>query len=236
MLEIASRTRPLRRSGLAEYVYETVKDSILDGLFKPSESIPVDTLSNELGVSRQPVMDALKRLSLEGFVVILPQVGCHVREYSAREITDFFRLFAEGEALIASLIAERATNNEIAVLEEISAKIGKLQDLKEDPEVISRKYRLLNRKLHYEMRSVSQSAPLAEVVETLGDRSDFFIATAHRPLFADRLARAHSEHEEIIAAFKARDAEQASAVMKTHILHVEERIRGVFNASRVVSD
>jgi DNA-binding GntR family transcriptional regulator len=44
---------------------------------------------------RQPVMDCMKRLATDGFVVIVRQVGCQVRSYSAEEIAHFFRLFAE---------------------------------------------------------------------------------------------------------------------------------------------
>lgn len=218
-----------RRSGLAEYVYLHIKNLILDGRFGAGEAIPVDTLADELSVSRQPVMDALKRLSLEGFLVIFPQIGCCVREYRPDEVSDFFRLFAEGEALVAELLAERAEEDDIALLASISAQIGKLRTRAMAPEELGKQYRLLNRKLHFEMRRAARSIPVAEVVETLGDRSDFFIAASGRSLFADRLRTAHDEHEGIIAAVRDRNPERAREIMKRHILNIEERIRGSSN-------
>jgi len=230
--EILSVKHTTRRAGLAEYVYGYIKNLLLDGRFDVSVAIPVDTLASELDVSRQPVMDALKRLSLEGFVVIQPQVGCHVREYHPEEVSDFFRLFAEGEALIAELLVERADRSDIAMLSAISSQIGELRGSNAPAEEISQQYRQLNRKLHFEMRRASRSVPVAEVVESLGDRSDFFIAASRKPLFADRLEAAHAEHEAIIAAVRNKDPESARAVMKQHILHIEERIRGATAAKR----
>lgn len=224
--EIFSVKQTARRAGLADFVYGHIKELLLDGRFDASETIPVDELTTELSVSRQPVMDALKRLSIEGFVLILPQIGCQVRQYRPEEISDFFRLFAEGEALIAELLAERADRNDIAILSAISGQIGELRGLKAPPEEISHQYRQLNRKLHFEMRRAARSVPVAEVVESLGDRSDFFVAASHKPLFADRLKAAHREHEGIIAAVRARDSQRARDVMKEHILHIGERIRG----------
>jgi DNA-binding GntR family transcriptional regulator len=224
-IETFSIKQATRRAGLAEFVYGHVKDLLLDGRFGPSESIPVDNLASELDVSRQPVMDALKRLSMEGLVVILPQIGCQVRQYQPGEVSDFFRLFAEGEALIAELLAERADRSDVALLSAISSQIGELRGTKAPAEEISRHYRHLNRKLHFEMRRAAQSVPVAEVVESLGDRSDFFIAASGKPLFADRLKAAHAEHETIIAAIRARKPERARDAMREHILNFGKRIR-----------
>ncbi|CAH1659421.1 GntR family transcriptional regulator [Chelatococcus asaccharovorans] len=215
-----------RRAGLAEYVYGHIKDLILDGHFVPGQTIPVDQLAGQLSVSRQPVTDALKRLSLEGFLVIFPQIGCCVRQYETDEVGDFFRLFAEGEALVAELLVERANVEDIANLEVISAQIGVLRTSMDGPDEISRKYRHLNRRLHFEMRRAARSPSVTEVVETLGDRSDFFIAASRKPLFADRLQTAHDEHEAIIAAVRRRDPGSAREIMKQHILGIDLRIRG----------
>lgn len=217
-----------RRVGLSDLVYNDVKNRLLAGEFREPDSIPIDKLAAELSVSRHPVMEALKRLSVEGFITILPQIGCRVRRYEPSEISDFFRLFAEGEALIAELAAERADKTNIAAMSEISARIGRLRQARDSTAAIGLEYRSLNRQLHFEMRRAARSVPVAEIVESLGDRSDFFIAASRRPLFTDRLARAHDEHEAIIAAIERRDPARAREVMRIHILHIEERLRTTF--------
>ncbi|MFP1646368.1 GntR family transcriptional regulator [Pontitalea aquivivens] len=213
---------------MSDIVYNEIKDRLLRGEFQTSDAIPIDRLASELSVSRHPVMEALKRLSVEGFITILPQIGCHVRRYEPNDISDFFRLFAEGEALIAELAAERASAADIATLKEISARIGMLRELRDDP-AIGLEYRRLNRQLHFEMRRAAQSESVAEIVETLGDRSDFFIAASRLQVFVDRLSRAHDEHEAIIAAIEDRNPSRARAIMRAHILHIEERLRAAFS-------
>lgn len=214
-----------RRGGLVEYVYDHLKEQILDGLFNRDAWLPVDVIASRLTVSRQPVMDALKRLSTDGFVTIIPQVGCQIRSYAAEEIEDFYRLFAEGEALVAEFAAARATTDDILALQVISAQIGRLRDLPLAPVVLARQYRALNRRLHYEIRRMARSGSVTEVVESLGDRSDFFVATVNAPVFAERLRTAHDEHEDVIAAIIEHDEVSARRIMKDHILAIGSRVQ-----------
>src|SRR5262249_26219990 len=85
--------------GASAYAY--LKERIIGGAYDRDEWIPVETVAADLAVSRQPVMDAIKRLSVEGFVEIVPQVGSRVRRYSERDIRDFFVFFAQSEAYVA---------------------------------------------------------------------------------------------------------------------------------------
>ena len=222
---------PLRRGGLAEHVYSYVKQQILDGMFARDTWIPVDEIASRLTVSRQPVMDALKRLTMEGFITIIPQVGCRIRVYTAIEIQDFYRLFAEGEALVAEFAAARAMPEDIIALQVISAQIGRLRTQRLAAPDLSGQYRVLNRKLHFEIRRIARSESVTEVVESLGDRSDFFVATVNAPVFADRLRAAHDEHEDIIAAIAKRRPAEARRIMKEHIAAIGDRLQVVLQQS-----
>src|SRR3546814_5202235 len=82
----------------------------------------------------------------------------------------------------------------------------------------------LNRQLHAEMRRAAHSPALAEIVESLGDRSDFYIACFKDKVFAPNLKIAHSEHEEIIEAIAAGNARKAGTAMKKHITATEQRM------------
>src|SRR3546814_13455576 len=78
-------------------------------------------------------------------------------------------------------------------------------------------YRTLNRQLHAEMRRAAHSPALAEIVESLGDRSDFYIACFKDKVFAPNLKMAHADHEEIIEAISAGNFRKARAALKKHI-------------------
>src|SRR5262245_57451401 len=122
----AAPSKNSRRGGLSERAYEHVKEMLVTGRANSSEWFPIEDIASRLEMSRQPVMDALRRLSIEGFVEIVPQVGCRPRKPSLQEVQDFFRLFSEGEALIAALAAERADDDDILGMQLTSAQIGAL--------------------------------------------------------------------------------------------------------------
>ena len=208
-----------------DIVYDHIKQSILDGVLDAQPWIPIDRISTELGVSRQPVMDSLKRLAIEGFVTIVPQVGCRLRSYEADQVEDFFKMFAEGEALVGELAAARATEDDVADMRAISARIGRLRTGEMSDQQRGAAYRRLNRALHLRMRETARSPAVAEIVEGLGDRSDFFIALARRPIFAARLEQAHAEHEALLTRIAARDVEAAGTVIRAHILAIGARLR-----------
>jgi DNA-binding GntR family transcriptional regulator len=68
-----------RRGGLAERAYDHIKRMLITGEVTRRDWFPIDKIAGTLKTSRQPVMDALRRLSTEGFVDIVPQVGCRPR-------------------------------------------------------------------------------------------------------------------------------------------------------------
>ena len=102
-----------RRGGLSETAYSHVRGMLVAGEITGEEWFPIEEIAESLGTSRQPVMDALRRLAVEGFVEIVPQVGCRPRQFELHEVRDFFKFFAEGEAQIAELAAQRADPNAV---------------------------------------------------------------------------------------------------------------------------
>jgi DNA-binding GntR family transcriptional regulator len=214
----------MRKERLVDQAYEHVKQLLLDGLVRGGERFSIDEIASTLTMSRQPVMDAMKRLAQDGFVEIVPQVGCRVKSSRVEEIDDFFQLFAAGEGLIAELAATRAQGDDVLKLKLISAQIGALCGLNDDVKVRGTAYRRLNRQFHAEMRRIARSPVAASIVESLGDRSDFYIAQAEQPVFGSHVAAAHAEHETIIAAIEAGDAKAARAACAGHIVAAEGRL------------
>lgn len=209
---------------LSMKAYRHIKDILLSGSVKSDEWLSIDKISESLGSSRQPVMNALKRLKIEGYVEIVPQVGCRVRTPPTQEMEDFFRLFANGEALIAELAAQRALPNDIISLQLISAQIGNLTLTDEHDTAEGESYRILNRKLHTEMRRICRSPLLTDVIEGLADRSDFYIAISDKPVFALNINQAHEEHESIVRAIANHEPLIARKAMLDHIFATERRI------------
>lgn len=214
----------MRAARLSELAYDHIKTMLLEGRVSANAWLPIEEIAADLGASRQPVMDAMKRLVLDGFIEIVPQVGCRVRDPDPQEIDDFFKLFAAGEALISELAARRAQQGEVLNLRLISGQIGELVRAGGSTEQQGADYRVLNRRFHAEIRHMARSRTLSDVVEGLGDRSDFYVALTNKEMFGLNIEQSHREHEEIIAAIARGDDIAARAAMEHHIFATERRV------------
>ena len=140
-----SRRSPLRRTGgpLNHAVYDLLKERLLEGHYPAGTRLPTDDLRLELGVSKQPVMEALRRLSADGMIEIVPQVGCSGDRLRprTRSRTSTSGSAASRAASPASPHCAAPTNSSPSSTL-ISARIDALRT-EPDPAVRSHGYRLL---------------------------------------------------------------------------------------------
>jgi DNA-binding GntR family transcriptional regulator len=202
---------------LGELAQQEIKGRLLDGIYTPGQKLVVEDLSAEFGVSRQPIMEALRVLSAEGLVTIIPQVGCRVASYDAQEVRDFFALFATMEGAVAALAATRRTDADLRALNEISARIGALLD-EEDLTERAHSYRIRNREFHAQIHAMADSAIIADLSRRMWNLSDFLINTAELTNPLHSIARRHLDHQSVQQALEAKDGEQARRTMEDHIL------------------
>ena len=117
---MTKRLQPIRLDAykpLREVVSETLRQAIQDGVLKPGERLMEIPLAEELGVSRTPIREAIRKLELEGFFVMVPRRGTYVANISLKDITQVFEIRSALEELAAGLAAERITEEEIETLE-----------------------------------------------------------------------------------------------------------------------
>jgi DNA-binding GntR family transcriptional regulator len=220
-------TPPNGRNGmrLGSVAYQQIKEQLLDGRWSAGERLSLDTFKSQLGVSKQPVMEALRRLDADGLVEIIPQVGCRVASYEQQEVVDFFTLFAAFEGAIAGVAANRRTDGDLASLEALHARIGDLCG-ERDVTVRSHGYRVLNREFHGAIHRMARSNLVEEMSLRMWDLSDFLINTAGvaQPLSSALDAR-HADHHAIYRALVAGDSATARSEMERHIVGTVQVIR-----------
>ena len=207
-----------RPSGrMSAQVYELLKGRLVSGEFAPESWIRVESLKVEYGVSKQPIMDALRMLNADGLVEIIPQVGCQVASYTATEIADFFSMFGGIEGSIAAAAAIRATREQLNELRRISDQIAQLRDLT-DSSQRSQAYLSLNREFHATIYAMADSRIMTELSQRMHDLSDFLINTSGVPgALSGALNDRHDDHERIIEALTQGDAEMARSLTHAHI-------------------
>jgi DNA-binding GntR family transcriptional regulator len=74
---------------LREIVFETIREAIISGHLRPGERLMEVQLAQEMGVSRTPVREAIRKLELEGLLIMLPRKGTYVAELSLKDIIAF---------------------------------------------------------------------------------------------------------------------------------------------------
>jgi DNA-binding GntR family transcriptional regulator len=202
---------------LGSFVYEQIKQRLLEGDFRAGEKLQVPALCKEYQVSKQPVMEALRRLSADGLVHVIPQVGCQVRGYARRDVHDFFQLFAAVEGNVAALAAQRGDAAQLERLREANARIDRLRG-NADPAERSHLYRVLNREFHDVIHDMADSEITCAAGRQMADLSDFLINTTGVPKpLSDALDDRYDDHERLIEALATGDQEYARREMARHI-------------------
>ncbi|HYE68104.1 MAG TPA: GntR family transcriptional regulator [Anaerovoracaceae bacterium] len=149
--------RPLR-----EIVYEELRSLILTGKIKPGTRMMEIELAEDMGVSRTPIREAIRKLEKEGLVVIEPRKGAYASEVSVKDMEDILEVRANLEGLAAYLAAERMTDAEKKALDEIKEKFQQAVDEGNMAEMISN-----DTKFHHMIVESSRNNHLIHMVEQL---------------------------------------------------------------------
>jgi DNA-binding GntR family transcriptional regulator len=203
---------------LAQMVLDELRARLLTGRYPVGARISIEEVKAEFGVSKQPVMDAMRRLEATGIVQIVPQSGCRVASYSGQEIRDFFNLFGRFEGEIAAAAATRRSDAQLVELDNAWQRIADLERL-DDPEERAREYRLRNRDYHLVLHQMSHSRVMAQLSGRMWDLSDFLVTTVGGiQRLSDSVHDRNHDHDIIRIAIRSRLPDVARAAMESHII------------------
>ena len=216
----------VRRGRLAEYAYEYTKRMLFDGTLAPGAKLRVEDVVASLQTSRQPVMDAFKRLASEGYLEITPQVGCRVVVPDTAEIADFFLILGAVQGLAADIAAGRHTAQEV---ERLSSIAGDIERLESEPLTaeLARKYHAFDHDFQEQIRAMAHSEAVAPLSAGLLDRREFYITCIEQGelIYAERARAARGDHRAIVEAISAGHADTARARTEALILTLGQFVR-----------
>jgi len=218
----SARGAPAPVSGFrkADRVYDHLRSELVDGEHAPGAELSVVAIAARLGVSRQPVMDAVRRLQEGSFLEVVPQVGVRVVSPTVRDVEDFYLVFAALEGVVTGLAAERRDEADVAWLRgESDAMTRSVQTGGLSRAV----YRQLYRRVHGAIHQVARSSVAAASAQASWDRSDFFQACFGTYEPAD-VREMDAGHTDLIAAIEAGDPVRARRVAEEHILESRDRV------------
>lgn len=199
-------------SRAGDRAYLGIRALIANGELPPGAPLREEHLAERCGVSRTPVRDALRRLESELFVVRSETQRSVVADWSQQDIDEMFTLRGMLESHAAARAATRIGDTALSELKSLNRKIEIAVSL-DTPDVAS--FLDHNREFHRVVLEAAGSPRLSATLATLIEQPVVRRTAFHYS--REQLARSVHDHAELIAAFAARDADWARAVMHGHI-------------------
>jgi len=209
---------PLRRQTLEELAYEHIRTALVQGKLAPGQKIVAAAVARAAGISRIPVLQALRRLESEGFVRINPHRDVVVSGLSPEEFRERFLLMAALEALCLREADGKVAPLTLRRLREVQAEIVAARRAGDTARAVN-----ADGRFHRMLWEVSGLRQVVQVLQNVWDRGEYYrvIMHARRGGFA---AESLAEHEEILRALEAGDTARAARAVERHRLRAMERL------------
>ncbi|MGH2352844.1 MAG: GntR family transcriptional regulator [Chloroflexota bacterium] len=219
---MATELQTTERSDLAGRCYARIRDGILRRRFLPGERLAPDALARELGVSRTPIQDALKRLALEGLVEISPRRGTVVTRVTAKDVAELADLRLMIEVHAAGVAVVRATP---ADTDAMRRQVARLDDVLAHGEARPGfdEWLPANAHLHRFLVQLAGNDQLLKLYDRLN--LDVRVLRVFSGWGLSPLRQFQEEHRQMLRAFEARDAAALQGVLRTHIAQATERVQ-----------
>lgn len=199
---------------VAEQVANVLREAIANGTIKAGTPLRQDELAEQFGFSRMPIRDALRQLEAEGIVSIHPTKGAQVAPMDSAEISEIYALreLLESEALRLSLpnLAGAKLDEAEQVLDQIDAErnVGR--------------WGTLNRAFHLALYDACGNHRLLGLIEGHHNAADRYVRILLSNL--DYRSRSQTEHRDLLAACRRRDAGNAISILRQHLREGSETL------------
>lgn len=204
-------------NSLRNRIFNQIQADILNGVYEPGESLTETKLSEELGVSRTPVREALRKLELEGLVQSIPNKGVFVKGVSPQDISDICTIRMLIEGLAAKWAAEKITPHEIDELKE-AVELEEFYTMKSNIDQLLQ----FDTRFHDLIYKACKSKPLMHVLSTFHN----YIRKARKISMSSpkRAMEVLEEHKAILQAIIERDAAKAERLATEHVKNASENL------------
>lgn len=210
---------------LREVVCETLRTAIVNGILKPGERLMEIQLAEELGVSRTPVREAIRKLELEGFVVMIPRRGTYVADLSIKDINEVYEVRTSLDVLAAGLAAERITEDELEQMERLLVQIGEYIDNNDMDKIVE-----ADSLFHDILYRASRNDRLVGIINNLREQLTRFRSMSMS--YPGRLKNTLEEHSRLVEAIAQRDPELAQQRAVEHMENAEQTLLTDLNERR----
>lgn len=197
--------KPLQKTSLVDEVVAALREQIANGHIRPGDTLRIEALAREFGVSRTPIREAFSKLEVEGLLVRKTGYAATVFTPVRREVREYYEMRLVLEPLAARLALPNMTP---AVERRLGSLLSKMDDL------TANNWYGINREFHSVLYEPSDRPFLVATIDNLIQRSDPYI----RMYFETHdLEDTQREHRQILAALGKRDEHALSAAVEEHL-------------------
>lgn len=207
---------------LRDVVFNTLRQAILKGEMEPGERLMEIQLAQKLGVSRTPIREAIRKLELEGLVIMIPRKGAEVAHITEKDMKDVLEVRSALEELAATLACRNVTPERLSELKAANKVFESAIVSKDVVAIVD-----ADVAFHDIIYAMTENARLIQIINNLSEQ-----------MYRYRLeyvkdARTHSilisEHNDIIRQFSIRNVDEAKTVIRQHINNQEKGIIRLLN-------
>lgn len=195
---------------LRDVVFNTLRQAILRGELKPGERLMEIQLANKLGVSRTPIREAIRKLELEGLVLMIPRKGAEVAEITEKNMLDVLEVRKALEELSVQLACDRISKGQI---EELKVAAKEFQQVLKSGDVT--RIAEADVKFHDIIFAATDNQRLISLLNNLREQMYRFRVEYLKQ--KDCYPKLMEEHELIIEMIEKRKKKEASEIIGKHI-------------------
>lgn len=219
MMEDTLRVNMNEYLPLRDVVFNTLRQAILKGEFQPGERLMEIQLAQRLGVSRTPIREAIRKLELEGLVVMIPRKGAEVAKITEKNMRDVLEVRLALEKLAIELACQRITDEEIKQLE-ISSQQFCQTTVSKDLLTMAQ----ADERFHDVIYNATKNKRLIQMLNNLREQMYRYRIEYIKDIEThEGLVK---EHEDILQALREKNLEAASAMIQNHIENQTTAISG----------
>ena len=200
-----------------EYVYEYIKERILNGTYLPAQRLLESQLLEETGASRHTIKKALLKLAQDNLVKLEDNKGAMIRVFTLEEMINYMQIRKVLEGLICGLAVRNISNEELDMLEKILAEMKVLLEQNRNEE-----YSQLNKVFHNTIYTASKNQNAVDIIQAI--KTQMSRLQFRTSLVPGRTQNSYEEHVKIFAALKARYESMAEEAAKDHVGNIMQTI------------
>ena len=207
---------------LRDVVFQTLRQAILRGELKPGERLMEIHLAHKLGVSRTPVREAIRKLELEGLVLMIPRKGAVVAEITISDLEDVLEVRMTLEELAVRYACKRITQEQLDELRHLSDEFRRSLSGSDVGACAQ-----ADVAFHDAIYEATGNKRLIQILNNLREQMYRY----RMEYLKDRLSHTMliKEHEEILEALECRDEKRALGAMSRHVERQKEHIIAVLS-------